>query len=83
MFTDRTPHGHQVLRGPADALLMTNVVRKLDTVVHVPAQAIEKAREVLRLVAAGEPVDNASCATLAAYALAALPPSPQQEQHVA
>lgn len=63
---------------------MTNVVRKPDSVVLVTQQAIDKVREVLRAVAAGEPVDNASAAAQAAYALAALPPSPRQERlHVA
>jgi hypothetical protein len=49
----------------------------------VTQQALAMVREVLRAVAAGEPVDNASCAAQAAYALAALPPSPRQEQLIA
>ena len=62
---------------------MTTVVRKPESVVPVPEQALAKAREVLRLVAAGEPVDTPTCAALAAYALAALPPSPRQERLIA
>ena len=62
---------------------MTTIVRKPESVVSVTQQAIDKVREVLRLVAAGEPVDNASCAAQAAYALAALPPSPRREQLIA
>jgi hypothetical protein len=49
----------------------------------VTQQAIDMVREVLRGVAAGEPVDNAQSAAQAAYALAALPPSPRQDQLVA
>ena len=63
--------------------LMTDVVRKADSVVPVPLTALDKAREVLRAVAAGEPVDNAQAAALAAYALAALPPQHRPEQRVA
>lgn len=62
---------------------MTTVLRKTESVVLVTQQAIDKVREVLRAVAAGEPVDNASAAAAAAYALAALPPSPRQEQLIA
>jgi hypothetical protein len=62
---------------------MTTIVRKQESVVLVTQQAIDKVREVLRAVAAGEPVDNASCAAQAAYALAALPPSPRQERLIA
>ncbi|HTL22866.1 MAG TPA: hypothetical protein VL281_02415 [Mycobacteriales bacterium] len=62
---------------------MTTVLRKTDSVVLVTQQAIDKVREVLRAVAAGEPVDNASAAAAAAYALAALPPSPRQERLIA
>ena len=62
---------------------MTTVLRKPETVVLVTQQAIDKVREILRAVAAGEPVDNATAATQAAYALAALPDSPSQEQRVA
>jgi hypothetical protein len=62
---------------------MTTVLRKPDSVVLVTQQAIDKVRGVLRAVAAGEPVDNASAAAQAAYALAALPPSLRREQHVA
>ncbi len=62
---------------------MTTVVKKADSVVLVPAQALDKVREVLRAVAAGEPVDNAGSAALAAYALAALPPAPRREAYVA
>jgi hypothetical protein len=68
---------------PADDQIMTTVVKRQDSVVLVPAQALEKVREVLRAVAAGEPVDNASAATLAAYALAALPPAQRQASYVA
>lgn len=49
----------------------------------VTQQAVDMVRDVLRAVAAGEPVDNAQCAAQAAYALAALPPSPRQDQLVA
>ena len=62
---------------------MTAVVRKPESVVPCTEQALAKAREVLRLVAAGEPVDNPTYAAMAAYALAALPPSPRQEQRIA
>jgi hypothetical protein len=62
---------------------MTTVIRKTDSVALVPEQALEKVREVLRLVAAGEPVDTPSYAALAAYALAALPPSPRRERLIA
>lgn len=62
---------------------MTTVVKKQDSVVMVPTHALDKVREVLRAVAAGEPVDNAQSATLAAYALAALPPAPRRERYVA
>jgi hypothetical protein len=51
--------------------------------VLVTERAVEMVREVLRAVAAGEPVDNAACAAQAAYALAALPPSPRHEQLIA
>ena len=49
----------------------------------VTQQAVDMVREVLRAVAAGERVDNAACAAQAAYALAALPPSPRQERLIA
>jgi len=62
---------------------MTTVVKNPDSVVLVPRQALDKVREVLRAVAAGEPVDNPSSAALAAYALAALPPAPRRERYVA
>lgn len=62
---------------------MTTVLRKQDSVVPVPRQALDKVRELLRAIAAGDPVDNASVAAQAAYALAALPPSPRQEPFVA
>jgi hypothetical protein len=62
---------------------VTTVLRKTDSVVLVTQQAIDKVREVLRAVAAGEPVDNASAAAAAAYALAALPPSPRLERLIA
>jgi hypothetical protein len=78
-----TPTSHQVFGLAADLQVMTTIVRKPESVVLVTAQAIDKVREVLRLVAAGEPVDNASAAAQAAHALAALPPSPRQEKHVA
>jgi hypothetical protein len=58
---------------------MTTVMRRAESVIPVSQQALEKAREVLRAVAAGEPVDNAQAAAQAAYALAALPPAPRQE----
>jgi hypothetical protein len=61
---------------------MTTVVKKTESVVPVPAQALDKVREVLRAVAAGEPVDNPSAAAAAAYALAALPPTPRREMYV-
>jgi hypothetical protein len=63
--------------------MTTTVLRKPESVVLVTQQAIDKVREVLRAVAAGEPVDNASCAAQAAYALAALPPAPRETRHVA
>ena len=62
---------------------MTDVVRKSDTVVPVPVLALDKVREVLRAVAAGDPVDTPQAAALAAYALAALPPQHRLEQRVA
>ncbi|HUR50826.1 MAG TPA: hypothetical protein VMZ11_01760 [Mycobacteriales bacterium] len=62
---------------------MTTVLRKPERVVLVTQQAVDMVREVLRAVAAGEPVDNASTAAQAAYALAALPPSPRQEHLIA
>lgn len=62
---------------------MTTVVKKQDSVVPVPTQALDRVREVLRAVAAGEPVDDARSAALAAYALAALPPAPRREMYVA
>jgi hypothetical protein len=62
---------------------VTTVLRKPDSLVPVTRQALDKARAVLRAVAAGEPVDNASAAAAAAYALAALPPSPRQERLIA
>lgn len=40
----------------------------------VPSQALDRARDVLRQVAAGEPVDTPAAAAEAARALAALPP---------
>lgn len=52
---------------------MTTVMRKTDSLVSVPQQALERVREVLRAVAAGDPVDDAASAAQAAYALAALP----------
>jgi hypothetical protein len=74
---------HQESSGAADLQEVTTVLRKNESVVLVTQQAIEKVREVLRAVAAGEPVDNASAAAAAAYALAALPPSPRQERLIA
>jgi hypothetical protein len=62
---------------------MTTVMGRRDSVVPVTQQAIDQVRELLRAVAAGEPVDNAACAAKAAYALAALPPSPRQEPLIA
>ena len=62
---------------------MTTVMRKPESVVVVTQQSLDKVRELLRAVAAGEPVDNASCAAQAAYALAALPPSPRQDLLIA
>jgi hypothetical protein len=58
-------------------------MRKRESTVLVTQQAVDMVRDVLRAVAAGEPVDNASCAAQAAYALAALPPSPRQERLIA
>jgi hypothetical protein len=62
---------------------MTTVIRKAETTVPVTQQALDKARTILRAVAAGEPVDTASMATLAAYALAALPTPRRAERFVA
>jgi hypothetical protein len=62
---------------------MTTAMRKAESTVPVTQQALDKARAILRAVAAGEPVDTAGMATLAAYALAALPPAPRVEKYVA
>jgi hypothetical protein len=78
-----SPAAHQELPFPADAVGVTTVVRKRESTVLVTQQAIDMVREVLRGVAAGEPVDNAQSAAQAAYALAALPPPPRQDQLVA
>lgn len=51
--------------------------------VLVAADALEQVREVLRAVAAGEPVDNAQAAAQAAHALASLPPAPRPARFVA
>ena len=50
-------------------------MKKQDSTVPVTQQALDKVREVLRAVAAGEPVDTPTYAALAAYALAGLPPA--------
>jgi hypothetical protein len=78
-----TRRRHQESTRTADLRGVTTVLRKTDSVVPVTQQALDKVREVLRAVAAGEPVDNASAAAAAAYALAALPPSPRQERLIA
>lgn len=56
---------------------------KNDNLVPVSAEALDKVRALLRAIAAGDPVDNATVAAQAAYALAALPPSPRHEMLVA
>jgi hypothetical protein len=78
-----TRRRHQESGQGADLGDVTTVLRKNESVVLVTQQAIDKVREVLRAVAAGEPVDNPSAAAAAAYALAALPPSPRQERLIA
>lgn len=62
---------------------MSATRREADQVVPVPERALEKVRELLRAVAAGEAVDNAQAAAQAAHALAALPPGPRRQKFVA
>lgn len=52
---------------------MTSLMHE-DQDVTVPTHALDQAREVLRQVAAGDPVDTPAAAAEAARALAALPP---------
>jgi hypothetical protein len=52
---------------------MTSLMQD-DQDVTVPTSALEQAREVLRQVALGDPVDTPAAAAEAARALAALPP---------
>lgn len=52
---------------------MTSLMQN-DQDVAVPAQALDQVRDVLRQVAAGDPVDTPAAAAEAAHALAALPP---------
>jgi hypothetical protein len=83
VFDMPSGRGRQESGAGADLREVTTVLRKSESVVPVTQQALDKVRAVLRAVAAGEPVDNASAAAAAAYALAALPPSPRQEQLIA
>jgi hypothetical protein len=83
VFSCRFGRGYPLLSLDAEGVGVTTVVRKSESTVLVTQQAVGMVREVLRAVATGERVDNAACAAQAAYALAALPPSPRQGELVA